>query len=61
MIQSKVDRYHEQYVVRVVLEQCRYFGTLSAKIPEITSLETMKLVLWLMQEVPGEKLTLLVL
>ncbi|KAH7402804.1 kinase-like domain-containing protein [Pyrenochaeta sp. MPI-SDFR-AT-0127] len=52
-----IDRGHEEYVVGVVMEQFRYFGPFPAKISDIPSPETIQSILWLMQELPQEKLT----
>jgi hypothetical protein len=57
LFRPDVDRDHEEYVVRVVMEQFRYFGPFPAKISDIASPEHIQSILWLMQEIPHEKLT----
>lgn len=39
------------------MEQFRYFGPLPAKIADIATLETADSTLWLIQEIPLDKLT----
>jgi hypothetical protein len=57
LFRPELDRDHEEYVLGVVMEQFKYFGPFPAKISEIVSPETVQSILWIMQEIPQEKLT----
>jgi hypothetical protein len=57
LLRPELDRDHEEYVLGVVMEQFKYFGPFPAKISEIVSPETVQSILWIMQEIPQEKLT----
>lgn len=48
---------HEEYVMRVILKQFRYFGPFPAKFEEIASPEIVRSLWWLMQKIPREKTT----
>jgi hypothetical protein len=51
-----VKRDHEEYALEVVKQQFRFFGPFPVKISEIASPEIVHAILWLMQEIPDEKL-----
>jgi hypothetical protein len=52
-----MDRDHEEYLLGVVMQQYRWFGPFPEKFEEIASQETIVSILWIMQEIPLEKLT----
>jgi len=47
----------EHYVLGVVKEQFRFFGPFSAKITEIADPDTAQVFMYLMEQIPSEKLT----
>lgn len=47
----------ENYVLGVVKEQFRFFGPFSAKITEIADPDTAQVFVYLMEQIPSEKLT----
>jgi hypothetical protein len=56
VFRPKVKRDHEEYLLAVVMEQFEYFGPFPAKISEVVSPETVQSILWIMSEIPNEKL-----
>ncbi|KAF2820206.1 kinase-like protein [Ophiobolus disseminans] len=54
---KELTRDNEHYVLGVVQEQFRFFGPFSAKITEIADLDTAQVFVYLMEQIPSEKLT----
>jgi hypothetical protein len=47
----------EKYKVGVLMEQFRHFGLFPAKFGEILDPDTVRSIVWLMQEIPQEKIS----
>ncbi|KAL6705599.1 hypothetical protein ACN47E_006546 [Coniothyrium glycines] len=48
---------HEEYFLRVVIKIYRFFGPFPASITEVAGEQTLRGILWLIEQIPPEKMT----
>jgi hypothetical protein len=57
LFRPNLPRDHEEYQLGAVIQMFRYFGPFPASIEEIASQETACGILWMMEQIPNDKLT----